>query len=92
MPSTSETGHAVNVGNFGVLISDVTAMGAAYNPNNTAIMLAALITKKTACDTQMTNVGTDSISYKGCERPRSCLQWDEQAWNPGIWLPERLWR
>ncbi len=48
--STSETGHAKNVANFDDLITIATGMGAAYNPSDTKIKLAALNTLHTNAD------------------------------------------
>lgn len=53
---TYETGHARNIQNFETLISFVTAYGAAYNPSNADIELAALNTKLTAAKAAMTDV------------------------------------
>ena len=47
MASTSETGHAKNVANFQDLQSFCTGYGAAYNPTNPTISMAALTTKHT---------------------------------------------
>lgn len=42
MASTSETGHAKNVANFGILLSYVTSYGNTYNPSRESIKIAAL--------------------------------------------------
>ena len=42
MANQSETGHAKNVANFGVLISVVTGFGPAYNPSKQSIKAGAL--------------------------------------------------
>jgi hypothetical protein len=55
MASNQETGHAVNVSNFKLVIDNVSALGAPYNPSNTKIQLAQMMAKwngaKTAHDT-----------------------------------------
>ncbi|CAN5607868.1 hypothetical protein BH24ACI3_BH24ACI3_16280 [soil metagenome] len=44
----AETGHANNIEHFGTLIAFVDGYGAAYNPSNAAIELAAFKAKLTA--------------------------------------------
>ena len=50
MASTSETGHAVNISNFKLLIDKVTAFGPGYNPSNTDITVANMTTAWNAAD------------------------------------------
>jgi hypothetical protein len=64
MSSTSETGHVVNVAKFGEIIAEVTAMGTAFNPANALIILAALITKKSACELVLTEVGDNRSTFR----------------------------
>ena len=45
MASTSETGHAVNIANFMVLIERCHEFGSAYNPANSEISIAEMTTK-----------------------------------------------
>ena len=40
MASTSETGHAVNISNFKLLIDKCASFGAGYNPSNTNLTIA----------------------------------------------------
>lgn len=70
MASTSETGHAVNVANFGLIIAEVTQMGTLYNPSNLSITVEALNTVKTACDTVMTGVTTGIVPFKNAVNER----------------------
>ncbi|MFH1005683.1 MAG: hypothetical protein V1781_09385 [Bacteroidota bacterium] len=42
MSSTSETGHAINVSNFGIMISRVQGFGSRYNPTNATIKISNL--------------------------------------------------
>lgn len=42
MKSTSETGHAKNIANLNLLITNITALGTLYNPSNSKIKLANL--------------------------------------------------
>jgi hypothetical protein len=70
MASTTETGHAKNVANFGLLIAEVTQMGADYNPTNPSIALTALTTKKAACDHVMERVITSTVPYKNAVNAR----------------------
>lgn len=44
----AETGHARNIEHFGTMIGFVDGWGAAYNPSNAAIELAALQAKPSA--------------------------------------------
>lgn len=48
MSSTSETGHAVNSGNFGKLITICESFGSSYNPSNVSIAIPALKTVYTS--------------------------------------------
>lgn len=44
MASNSETGHAVNISNFKLMIEKCTAFGALYNPSNTDLTVANMTT------------------------------------------------
>ncbi len=46
--STSETGHAVNISNFKLLIDACTSFGADYQPSNEALLLPAMMEQWTA--------------------------------------------
>jgi len=50
MASTSETGHAVNISNFKLLIDKCTAFGAPYNPSNPDLIIASMTTLWTTAD------------------------------------------
>lgn len=67
MASTSETGHAKNVGNFQRLINFVTSYGAEYNPSKTELKLPALNALKTAASTAMADV----VAKKQAENDRT---------------------
>jgi hypothetical protein len=56
MASTSETGHAKNVANFGTLISFCGGYGASYNPSKTALQLSGLAAIKTEADKKLQDV------------------------------------
>lgn len=64
MASTSETGHAKNVANFEKLVTDVTALGATYNPSKTNLKVTALNTQLTAAKASITAVNTAEATYK----------------------------
>lgn len=42
MSTNSNTGHAINVANFEILVADITSLGATYNPSKESLTLAAL--------------------------------------------------
>ena len=44
MASNSETGHAINISNFRLLIDRCTALGVSYNPSNAALSVANMTT------------------------------------------------
>ena len=48
MASTSETGHAKNLGNFNTLIAAAEGMNTAYVPSNTTLKIANLRTQEAA--------------------------------------------
>lgn len=51
MASSTETGHAVNISNFKLLIDKDNAFGVTYNPSNTDIVTANMIALWTTADT-----------------------------------------
>lgn len=63
MKSTSETGHAKNVGNFEVLISSCTGFGTMYNPSNPALYLNALETIHNNALNSVTSVNSSLSAY-----------------------------
>ncbi len=65
MASTSETGHAKNVANLYALKSQTAAMGADYNPVNTALGTAALETMHADCDQKVNACAGALIAANG---------------------------
>lgn len=63
MAKISETGHAKNVANFGILITVVKGFKTAYNPSKSAITLPALTTLKTNANAVMADVNTKLGAY-----------------------------
>lgn len=59
-----ESGHAKNVANFEQVIIILTALGAAYNPTQALIMLAALQTKLTASQAALAALDTAQADKK----------------------------
>jgi hypothetical protein len=70
MASTSETGHAVNVANLGLLIAEVTQMDTLYNPTYAGITVAALNQKKTDCEKVLTDVINSTVPFKNAVNAR----------------------
>lgn len=64
MASTSEVGHAKNVANLGTGIQILQEMGTIYNPSNTNIQLANLISFKASIDNSITQLNSKIPSYK----------------------------
>lgn len=60
----AETGHARNVGHFGTMIGFVGGYGAAYNPSNAAIALAALQAKLAAAQSAIDAVTSTVAPWK----------------------------
>lgn len=58
MASNSETGHAVNISNFKLMIDKCAGFGAAYNPGNTQLTVANMTTKWTAAGTAQDTINT----------------------------------
>lgn len=73
MATVHETGHAKNVANFQDLISFTTGYGAAYNPANPAIALAALNAKHTAATADLTAVNTALAAWVTAVNAREAL-------------------
>jgi hypothetical protein len=71
--STFETGNVVNVAKFEELIAAVTGMGATYNPANPLITVAALTSKKSACDLSLTQVGEARNTFRDAVNVREIL-------------------
>jgi hypothetical protein len=70
MASTTETGHAKNVANFEQLIIECTALGASYNPSNTAIKLAALTSQLASAKTNVAAVNVAQAANSGAVAAR----------------------
>lgn len=49
MVRTAETGHTMNVANFGFIVSDAAAYGTTYNPSKASLKVTALNTLLTSC-------------------------------------------
>ena len=62
MARNSETGHAINVANFEILIAEATSYGTTFNPSKPALKRAALITCATASKNAMNTVSSTSIA------------------------------
>jgi len=56
MASNSETGHAVNVANFKLLLDTIKSFWADYKPTNPKLLVAALTTKYTAASTAQSTI------------------------------------
>ena len=71
MSSTNETGHAVNIGNFKLMVAKVTALGVSYNPSNSLITVVSLdgawTTAKTAQETLTSAVQAAKPGINGRE-------------------------
>ncbi len=63
MASTSETGHAKNVGNFQDLIEFVTGYGVTYNPSKNSLKLPQLISLKASAENNLADVITKNTNY-----------------------------
>lgn len=70
MAKISETGHAKNVANFGILITVVKGFKTAYNPSKSTITLPALTTLKTNADAVMADVNTKLGAYSSAVAAR----------------------
>lgn len=64
MSSTSETGHAKNVANFGTLITTVETFGPSYNPSANEIKLLVMRTLKIDMDVSLIAVRNAETPYK----------------------------
>jgi hypothetical protein len=63
MSKNSETGHAKNVANFGILVSFCTGYGAEYNPSNSDIAIDALATIQTDSQNAVNTVNSALPAY-----------------------------
>ena len=64
MASNSETGHAVNIANFKLLIDRCTAFGVKYNPSNTSLTIANMTTQWTTATTSNSTLNTTIAAAK----------------------------
>lgn len=76
MSSNSETGHAKNVANFGILVSYCTGYGADYNPSNLDITVEALTALKTDSQLAVSKVNSAMPAFHKAKAER------ENAFNP----------
>ena len=68
--STSETGHAKNIANFGTAIQILQEMAGLYNPSNPQIAIANLQTVKQNLEQSITNLNTRFPIYKNAVASR----------------------
>ncbi len=73
MASNSETGHAVNVANFKLLIDTVTSFGADYKPTNPKLLLAAITPKHTAANAAQATINNAEQLAKDPQAQREAL-------------------
>lgn len=70
MAKQIETGHAKNVANFEKLISNISSLGASYNPSRESIKIEALNTKLTSAKAAINNVNATEPAYKNAVSAR----------------------
>lgn len=70
MSSTSETGHAKNVANLEVLISDCIGFGTLYNPSKNALKVAQLQTMLTTAKSVLQTVKTTQTAFENTRNAR----------------------
>lgn len=70
MESTSETGHAKNVANFGDLISFCNGYGASYNPSKDALTIAKLQDLQTQAKASLQQAKTTKASFDNATNAR----------------------
>ena len=64
MASSTETGHAKNIGNSFLLNQKLTGFGAEYNPSNLLIVLLTMIAQQDACNTLQLEVNAQNGIFK----------------------------
>lgn len=64
MSTSTNTGHVKNVTNFEILISNITALGATYNPSKESLTLLALNAKLTAAKDALTAINAVEPAYE----------------------------
>jgi hypothetical protein len=70
MGSTTESGHAKNVSSFEQLVTNCTALGAAYNPSKASLKLAALNTMLLNANNSLQAVNVANTAYKNATNAR----------------------
>ncbi|HRO43847.1 MAG TPA: hypothetical protein PL009_13505 [Flavipsychrobacter sp.] len=65
MPAINETGHAVNVSNFRLIIDHCVELGGVYAPTNAAISIANMNALHASAETAIAAVNTTSQQAKG---------------------------
>lgn len=70
MSSTSETGHAKNVANFGDLVISIEAQGASYNPSRQSITLLSLKGLLSASTDSLNTVNVAEAAYSNAVAAR----------------------
>ncbi|OWP85329.1 hypothetical protein BWK59_00295 [Flavobacterium davisii] len=68
--STSETGHAKNIANFGAAIQILQEMGALYNPSNPQLGIANLLEIKQEVEATILGLNTKIPAYKNAVAAR----------------------
>lgn len=64
MSTNSNTGHAINVANFEILVADITSLGATYNPSKESLTLAALNSQLEAARQSLNNLNAAEPAYR----------------------------
>jgi hypothetical protein len=73
MASTSETGHAKNVGNFEVLISSCIGFGTLFNPSKSSLKPPQLQTTLSAAKNILQTVKTSGTAYENTRNAREIV-------------------
>jgi hypothetical protein len=73
MPPTYETGHAINIANFQLLISYCLDYGTAYNPSKSIIQISALQSKLTEAENALLNVNVKLTPWVNAVNQRQLL-------------------
>jgi len=69
--SVSESGHAKNVANLGVMNSGIAVIGTSYKPSNPNIAADLLVTKKATCELAMKGVTSSNVIYQNAVTARN---------------------
>ena len=69
--SVSESGHAKNVANLGVMNSGIAVIGTSYKPSNPNIAADFLVTKKATCELAMKGVTSSNVIYQNAVTARN---------------------